>query len=105
MSANHEMSTYIPLLDTDGVLVMLGITTNDHKVGVWPMVMQRKSIAGSSIGGIRETQEVIDFCHKHKIRPEIKIITDKELPEVYEKLAGKNDSITRYVLDIVKSTS
>ncbi len=128
VSANHEAATYIPLLRTNGVLVMLGVTINDHKVGagvvrlslpnslpfflfftpifqisIWPMMMKRTSLASSAIGGLQETQDVIDFCDRHKILPEIKIVTKDDVPGVYEKLAGKNDSITRYVLDIDKS--
>lgn len=66
-------------------------------------MMRRKSIAGSLIGGLQETQECIDFCHKHNIEPEYKLITYKDLPNVYHALDGKNDSITRYVLDISMS--
>ena len=103
VSANHELQSYLPLLDFDGVLVMLGLTTNSHKLDVIPMVFTRKSVAGSCIGGIRETQEVIDFCARHGIVPDIEVVTDDRIPEIYDRLSGKNDSITRYVLDIVKS--
>ncbi len=64
----------------------------------------RNSIAGSCIGGIPETQECIDFCNEKRVIPEYKTITHDKLPEVYDKLSGKNDSITRYVLDITKSS-
>ncbi len=102
VSANHELSVYIPLLRTKGVIVMLGASTNPHAVPILPLLMKGASISTSGIGGIGETQEVMDFCTKHKIMPETKLITQHELPEVYENLAKKNDSITRYVLDIKK---
>ncbi len=65
----------------------------------------RKSIAGSIVGGLKDTQECLDFCHKHNIVPAHKMITYDELPKIYELLSGKNDSIIRYVLDIVKSNN
>ncbi len=54
--------------------------------------------------GHPETQECIDFCNEKRVIPEYKTITHDKLPEVYDKLSGKNDSITRYVLDITKSS-
>ncbi len=69
------------------------------------LMMGRKSIASSGIGGLRETQECIDFCNKHNVVPEYKLITYDQLPQVYDTLNGKNDSIIRYVLDIGKSSS
>ena len=68
-----------------------------------PLMFGRNSIAGSIIGGIEETQRCIDFCAGKGIVPECKVVTYDKLPEVYKTLAGKNDSITRYVLDIEKS--
>ncbi len=68
-----------------------------------PLIFGRNAIAGSTIGGIKETQECIDFCSKHKVIPEYKTVTYDKLPEVYKNLSGKNDSITRFVLDIAKS--
>ncbi len=102
VAANHELNAYLPLLRTQGVIVMLGVSTNPHAVPILPLLMKGLSISSSSIGGIRDTQNVMDFCTKHKILPETKLITQDDLPEVYDKLAGKNDSITRYVLDIQK---
>lgn len=69
-----------------------------------PLMMGRLSIAGSFIGGMADTQEVIDFCQEKGILPEIEVIVGAErLAEVYALLGGKNDSIKRYVLDLTKS--
>ena len=82
---------------------MLGATKAPQQVHLLPLVYGRRSISGSCIGSIKETQECIDFCHKHNIRPAVEFITKDQLPEVYAKLSGKNDSIVRYVMDIKKS--
>jgi uncharacterized zinc-type alcohol dehydrogenase-like protein len=69
------------------------------------LLMKRLSLAGTLIGGMKDTQEVMDYCYKKDIKPEIEIITADKLTEVYDKLEGKNDSIKRYVLDVTKSVS
>lgn len=68
-----------------------------------PLIGNRIRLSGSCIGGMADTQEVIDFCHKHGIKPEIEIVTSDQLDEVYDNLHNKNDTIKRFVLDIVKS--
>ena len=67
------------------------------------LIYTRTSLAGSIIGGIKETQDCIDFCHKKNIKPAIELITKEKLSEVYKKLEGKNDAVIRYVLDVEKS--
>ena len=73
------------------------------QINVFPLLYSRISISGSIIGGMGETQELIDFCDAKKIKPAIQIITWDKLAEVYEKLNKGNDSIVRYVLDVEKS--
>ena len=70
-----------------------------------PMIATRIRLSGSCIGGMADTQEVIDFCHKHDIKPEIELVTSDQLDQVYDNLDKKNDTIKRFVLDIVKSIS
>lgn len=72
------------------------------KVTALPMVFSRTGIHGSCIGGIKNTQEVIDLCAKHDIKPEIKIIGPEEVGNAYESLLKGNDGGVRYVLDIGK---
>jgi uncharacterized zinc-type alcohol dehydrogenase-like protein len=67
------------------------------------MLMKRISLSGSGIGGMIDTQEVMDFCYAKGIKPEIELITADKLDGVFDMLEGKNDSIKRYVLDIKKS--
>jgi len=103
VSANHPVQDYLNLLKVDGVHVVLGLLTKPIEVSAFSLIPQRKTVAGSMIGGIAETQECIDFCAKHGIKPEIELITNEKLTSVYEGLIKGNDGITRYVLDINKS--
>ena len=66
------------------------------------LVANRISVAGSNIGGIRETQECIEFCMAKNIKPEIEVVSADRVDTVYDLLAQKNDSIKRYVLDVSK---
>merc|ERR1719336_60948 len=103
VSANHDLNTYLPLLAGKGVIVQLGLVMTPHPVMQLPLMFKKQSIAGSLIGGLPETQDCIDFCHKHNIVPKIKMVTCKDLDNVYVDLASKNDSIIRNVLDIEAS--
>lgn len=105
VSAEHDLNLYLPLLADKGVLVQLGLVTTPHPVQQLPLMFRKLSVAGSLIGGLPETQECIDFCHKHKIIPKIKIVKSKDLGDVYKELQAKNDSIIRNVLDIEGSKS
>lgn len=95
----HELDDYIPLLDIDGTLVMLG------QVGPWgavnglPFMFGRRRVAGSPIGGIKETQEVLDFCARKNILPECKIIRPDEVNEAFATLE-KADIPYRFVMDM-----
>merc|ERR1711955_139920 len=94
VAANHDINTYLPLLAAKGVIVQIGVALKPHAVNQLQLMMKKLSIAGCLIGGLPETQDCIDFCHKHNI------VTSKDLDGVYEALANKNDSIIRNVLDI-----
>ena len=78
-----------------GVCVQIGAAMKPHAVSNVQLLFQSLSISGSIIGGMPNTQRVIDFCHEHNIVPKIKIITAKDLDKVYEELSKKNDSILR----------
>jgi len=67
------------------------------------IVPTRKSIAGSMIGGIKSTQECVDFCHKHQIYPDVELVEAKDIDMVWNKLKSVNDTGLRYVIDIEKS--
>ena len=70
VSADHDLNTYIPLLKKGGVLVQLGGVTNPHSINNFQLMLNRQSIAGSLIGGIKETQELINLCHEKNIYPD-----------------------------------
>ena len=79
-----------------GVCVQIGAALKPHSVSQLHLLFKSLSIAGSIIGGMPNTQRVIDFCHQHNIVPKIKIITAKELDNTYDDLSKKSDSILRY---------
>ena len=104
VSATHDINTYLPLLVKGGAtLVQLGGVTAPHKIHQFPMMFQRTSIAGSVIGGIKETQEVIDLCFEHGIYPDCKVVLAKEIDWCWEQLQKSNADGVRYVIDIKKS--
>jgi len=103
VSANHDINTYLPLLAPNGVIVQIGLAFAPHTVNQILLQLRKISIAGSLVGGLPETQDCIDFCHKHGIIPKIKLVNSGDLDDVYKALSGKNDSIIRNVLDIEAS--
>jgi len=103
VSANHQVALYIPLLRRFGTIVQLGVAMAPHSLVQLMLMRKRLSVSGSTIGGIRETQDCIDFCASHNIETATKLITWDKLDEVFEILKGKNDQVIRYVLDIEAS--
>lgn len=95
-----EVNAYINLLKRDGVLVTVGLLAPYEKaVNNMGMAMHRRSIAGSLIGGIAETQEVLDFCAEHRIAPEIEMINIQDINEAYDKMTDQEVHY-RYVIDM-----
>jgi len=103
ISANHQLAHYIPLLRTNGTLVQLGLTTEPHNVSQISLLFQRKSIAGSLIGGIKNTEACLEFCAKHGITPDVQLIEAKEIDWAWDQLVTINKDGVRYVIDIKKS--
>ena len=96
----HDLNPYIPTLAVDGTLVLVGyLGPLEPALQSVPMIMQRRSVAGSLIGGIAETQELLDFCGKHGITSDIEIIAMKNINEAYERLL-KSDVKYRFVIDM-----
>ena len=95
----HELDAYIPLLDIDGTLVMLGQLGPWGAVNGLPFMFGRRRVAGSPIGGIKETQEVLDFCARKNILPECKIIRPDEVNDAFATLE-KADIPYRFVMDM-----
>jgi uncharacterized zinc-type alcohol dehydrogenase-like protein len=96
----HDVNPYIKLLKRDGTMVMVGaVEPIQSGVDDRELIFKRKSIAGSLIGGIEETQEMLDFCNKHGVLPEVEMISIQEINEAYERLL-KNDVKYRFVIDM-----
>ena len=98
VSANLNMGHYLNLLKVDGTLVELGAPEKPLEVPVFPLVGMRRTLAGSLIGGIPETQEMLDFCAEHDVTPEIEIIGASYVNEGYERVIA-SDVRYRFVID------
>lgn len=101
VSATHEIANHVQLLARDGTMVMLGLTTEGLPIFALPLLRRRRRIAGSLIGGIRETQEMLDFCAEHGIACDIELIAPDRINEAYERME-KSDVRYRFVLDMEK---
>jgi uncharacterized zinc-type alcohol dehydrogenase-like protein len=86
------------LLDVDGTLVELGMPEHPMELAAPALVSMRRSLAGSMIGGIPETQEMLDFCGEHDVRPEIEVIQPDYINEAYERVLA-SDVRYRFVID------
>jgi len=95
----HDLNPYLPLLDIDGTLVLVGQLGPVAEPDTVPLVMGRRRIAGSPIGGIRQTQELLDFCARKNILPECEIIRMDGINEAFERLA-RADVRYRFVIDM-----
>ena len=82
---------------------MLGLVSKPHALNQLGLLFTRKSIAGSAIGGIKSTQQMLEFCAKHQILPDYHLIEANEIEDVWSKLAKSNADGVRYVIDIQKS--
>lgn len=100
VSAAHDISGVLPMLAVDGRLVMMGVVTSPYTVPALPLVFNRAGICGSLIGGIKRTQECVDFCAKKDVYPEVEVIPCSAVSDKLKLLSVKNDQIKRYVIDI-----
>ena len=101
VSVNLNLGDYLSLLDLDGTLVELGIPERPMEVPAFALVGARRSLSGSNIGGIAETQEMLDFCAEHGVTPEIEVIDPDYVNEAYERVLA-SDVRYRFVIDISK---
>lgn len=96
----HNLDEYAVLLKRDGTMCLVGAPEHPHpSPTVFNLIFRRRAIAGSLIGGIKETQEMLDFCAKHKIASDIEIIPIQKINEAYERML-KNDVKYRFVIDM-----
>jgi len=99
VSAPHDMDQYLALLRINGTLCLVGLPEQPLSVQPFSMVTNRRSLSGSSIGGMQETQEMLDFCAEHDIVSEIELIPVDKVAEAYERVV-KSDVKYRFVLDM-----
>jgi uncharacterized zinc-type alcohol dehydrogenase-like protein len=104
VSADHDINAYINLLRRDGNLVMVGAPEKPLAVSVFGLIMSRRSISGSPIGGIAETQEMLDFCGKHNITSDVEVIPIQKVNEAYQRLL-KSDVKYRFSIDMASLKS
>jgi alcohol dehydrogenase (NADP+) len=99
VSAPHDYNLYLSLLKTSGILICVGAPPEDVDVNVFSLLGGRKSIAGSTIGGIAETQEMLDFCAENSIVSDVEVIDIKDVNQAYERML-KGDVRYRFVIDM-----
>ena len=99
VAASHSLDTYVDLLQRDGTLVLLGVPDQPHPTpNVGGLIFGRKTIAGSLIGGIAETQEMLDFCAEHGIVSDVEMIEMQQIDEAYDRML-RSDVRYRFVID------
>ncbi|ARG96505.1 NAD(P)-dependent alcohol dehydrogenase [Legionella micdadei] len=99
VSSGIDWNQYLSLLKRDGTMVVVGIPEDNVPINAFSLIKNRLSIGGSLIGGIKETQEMLDFCGKHDIAADIELIPIQKVNEAYERVL-KSDVRYRFVIDI-----
>ena len=99
VAAQHDINAYLVLLKRDGNLTQVGLPEEPLAVHVGSLIFGRRNFSGSLIGGIKETQEMLDFCGKHNITSDIELIPIQKINEAYDRLV-KNDVKYRFVIDM-----
>jgi len=99
VSAQHDINVYLNLLKRDATLVQVGAPEQPLPLAVFSLIFARRNFAGSLIGGIPETQEMLDFCGKHNITSDIEVIPMQKINEAYERML-KSDVKYRFVIDM-----
>ncbi len=104
VSANHDINAYLNLLGRDGNLTLVGAPEKPFSVSPFSLLFGRRSLSGSIIGGISETQEMLDFCGSHNISADVEVIPIQKVNEAYERLL-KSDVKYRFVIDMASLKS
>jgi len=104
VSADHDMNAYLNLLGRDGNLTLVGAPPKPLGVSAFSLIMRNRNLSGSNIGGIAETQEMLDFCGQHNITAEVEVIPIQKVNEAYERLL-KSDVKYRFSIDMASLKS
>ena len=99
VSANLDLDRYLSLLRVDGTLVSVGAPSQPDSFRAFSLIGGRRSMAGSPIGGLAETQEMLDFCAEHGVVPEIELIAGGEVGAAYDRVE-RSDVRYRFVIDV-----
>ncbi|MEH2376439.1 NAD(P)-dependent alcohol dehydrogenase [Nostoc sp.] len=104
VSAKHDINAYLNLLRLDGNITLVGAPEKPLDVSAFSLIMARRSLSGSNIGGIAETQEMLDFCSEHNITADVEVIPIQKVNEAYDRLL-KSDVKYRFVIDMASLKS
>jgi uncharacterized zinc-type alcohol dehydrogenase-like protein len=104
ISADHDLNAYLQLLRRDGNLTLVGIPEKPLPVAPFSLISGRRNLSGSPIGGIAETQEMLDFCGMHNITADVELIPIQKINEAYERLL-KSDVKYRFSIDMASLKS
>jgi uncharacterized zinc-type alcohol dehydrogenase-like protein len=104
VSAEHDINAYIQLLRRDGNMTLVGAPDKPHALSGFGLLFQRRSISGSIIGGIAETQEMLGFCGKHNITADVEVIPMQKVNEAYERML-RSDVKYRFSIDMASLKS
>jgi uncharacterized zinc-type alcohol dehydrogenase-like protein len=99
VSAPHDYNAYINLLKTDGTMILVGVPDKPTLLEAFPLILHRRRLAGSVIGGIRETQAMLDFCATHRVESDVEVIPIQQVNEAYERVL-KGDVRFRFVIEL-----
>ena len=98
VSGAHDVNSILNLLDLGGTLVMVGAAPEPHAIGSFPLVFGRRAVEGSLIGGVPETQEMLDFCAKKGVLADVEVIKAEQINEAYARMQ-KSDVRYRFSID------
>ena len=104
IAADHDINAYINMLGRDGNITLVGAPDKPLAVSVFALLLGRRSLSGSLIGGIAETQEMLDFCAEHGITSDVEVIPIQKVNEAYERLV-KSDVKYRFSIDMASLKS
>ena len=95
----HDLNPYLRALRRDGTLVVVGVSVEPASIATFPLILGRRRMAGSMFGGIRETQEMLDFCAEHEVSSDVEVIPIQDVEKAYDRTV-KGDVRYRFVIDM-----